>query len=118
VTTDEGRLVIRVNGQERDPAAIWHVKAFTTAGSVVGLSPIQHARQAMGLGLGAEKFAATLFGNSAIPAGVLTTDHRVDQETADRWRARWRQQDRGIAILGDGARFQPVTVSPEESQFL
>jgi HK97 family phage portal protein len=112
------RTIWRIDGQEVDPASIWHVKAFTAPGQILGLSPIQHARQAIGLGLGAEKFAAKLFGESAIPAGVLTTDHRVDQETADHWRARWRQQDRGIAILGDGARFQPITIPPEESQFL
>jgi HK97 family phage portal protein len=119
VTTDDGRLVVRVNGHERDPASIWHVKAFTTPGSVVGLSPIQHARQAVGLGLGgAERFAATLFGNRGIPVGILSTPDYVDQETADHWRARWGQQDRGIAVIGGGAKFQPVTISPQEAQFL
>ena len=112
------RTIWRIDGQEVDPASIWHVRAFSAPGQVLGLSPITHARQAIGLGLGAEKFAATLFGNRGIPAGILSTDQKVDQETADHWRARWRQQDRGIAILGLGARFQPVTVSAEESQFL
>jgi HK97 family phage portal protein len=118
VTTDDGRLVVRVNGAEVDPASIWHVKAFTAPGQVVGLSPIQHARQAVGLGLGAEKFAATLFGNRGIPAGILSTDQDVSPEVAAKWKANWRNQDRGIAILGGGARFQAVTVSAEESQFL
>jgi HK97 family phage portal protein len=118
VTTDDSRLVVRVNGAEVDPASIWHVKAFTTAGSVVGLSPIAHAKQAVGLGLGAEKFAAEVFGTKGIPVGLLSTDRDVDQEMADRWRARWRQQDRGIAVLGGGARFQAVTLSPQETQFL
>jgi HK97 family phage portal protein len=121
VTTDNGRLVVRVNGQERDPASIWHVKAFTTAGSVVGLSPIQHARQAVGLGLGAEKFAAELFGNGAIPAGILSTDQPVSNEVAEHWKARWKAihgHQRDIAVLGGGARFQPVNLAPEESQFL
>ena len=112
------RVIYRVNGEEVDPATIWHVKAFTTAGSVVGLSPIQHARQAIGLGLGAEKFAAKVFGTGGIPVGILSTERDVDQEIADTWRARWRQQDRGIAVLGGGAKFQPVTLPPEASQFL
>jgi HK97 family phage portal protein len=111
-------IVWRLDGQEVDPASIWHVRAYTAPSQILGLSPIQHARQAIGLGLGAEKFAATLFGNRGIPAGILSTDQRVDQEVADNWRARWRQQDRGIAVLGQGARFQAVTVSAEESQFL
>jgi phage portal protein BeeE len=70
----DGRVIWRIDGQEVDPASIWHVRAFTTPGQVLGLSPIGHARQAIGLGIGAEKYAAKFFGQSAIPSGVLTTD--------------------------------------------
>jgi HK97 family phage portal protein len=121
VTAKQGHLVIRVDGQEVEPASIWHVKAFTSAGSVVGLSPIAHARQAVGLGLAVEKFGAQWFGEGATPSGVLTSDQRITSEQAadlkERWNAR-HQGRRGIAVLGDAARFQPVSISPEESQFL
>jgi HK97 family phage portal protein len=119
--TANGAVVYRLDGQEVDPASIWHVRAFTTAGSVVGLSPIAHARQAVGLGLGAEKFAAKLFGESAIPSGVLTSDQDIKQERADQLKARWKAAhagNRDIAVLGNGAKFQAVSISPEESQFL
>jgi HK97 family phage portal protein len=115
------RIIWRIDGQEIDPASVWHVRAFTAPGQVLGLSPIQHARQAIGLGLGAEKWAAKFFGESAIPSGVLTTDHRLDQDHADNLKARWRLAhggNRDIAVLGDGAKFQAVTVSAEEAQFL
>jgi HK97 family phage portal protein len=121
VTTEQGRLVIRVNGEEVDPASIWHVKAYTSAGNVVGLSPIQHARQAIGLGLGAEKFGAQFFGESAIPSGLLTTDQRLLPKDARDLKELWKASHGGrrdIAVLGDGARFQPISVNPEESQFL
>jgi HK97 family phage portal protein len=121
VTTDDGRLVIRVNGHERDPASIWHVKAFTAPGQVVGLSPIQHARQAVGLGLGAEKFASQFFGENAIPSGLLTTDQRLLPKDANELKQAWavrHEGRRGIAVLGGGAKFQAISVSPEESQFL
>jgi HK97 family phage portal protein len=115
------RIIWRIDGQEVDPASIWHVKAFTAPGQVLGLSPIQHARQAIGLGLGAEKWAAKFFGESAIPSGVLTSDQDIRQDRADEIKARWRQRhagNRDIAVLGSGARFQAVTVAPEEAQFL
>jgi hypothetical protein len=73
-STSTAPVDYRVDGQLVDPASIWHVRAFTTPGNVVGLSPIAHARQAIGLGMGAEKYAAKLFGESAIPAGVITTE--------------------------------------------
>jgi HK97 family phage portal protein len=116
-----GRLVWRIDGHEVDPASIWHLRGYTAPGQVLGLSPIQHARQAVGLGLGAEKYAAKLFGDSAIPAGVLTTDQDLKQDRAEEIRQRWEakhQGRRGIAVLGSGARFQAVTIAPEEAQFL
>jgi HK97 family phage portal protein len=115
------RIKIRVDGQEVDPASIWHVKAFTSPGQVLGLSPIGHARQAIGLGLGSERWASKFFGESAIPSGVLTSDQDIKQDRADQLKARWKQShagNRDIAVLGSGARFQAVSVSPEESQFL
>jgi HK97 family phage portal protein len=126
VNVPNGAVEYRVDGQEVDPASIWHVKAYTSAGNVVGLSPIAHARQAIGLGLAVEKFGAEWFGEGAIPIGVPSTPNRVEQKEADNWRARWEfltgsrgaGRRRSIAVLGDGASFQPVTISPEESQFL
>ena len=116
-----GRVIWRVDGQEIDPASLWHIKAYTSPGNVLGLSPIAHARQAIGLGLAVERYGGQWFGEGATPSGVLTSDQRItSQQAADlkeRWLAR-HQGRRGIAVLGDGARFQPVSISPEESQFL
>jgi HK97 family phage portal protein len=119
--TDDGPVLYRVDGQEVDPASIWHVKAFCTAGQVVGLSPIAHAKQAIGLGVAAERYAARFFGDSAIPSGVLTSDQDIKQDRAEQLKARWRDAHGGkrdIAVLGNGAKFQAVTIPPEEAQFL
>jgi HK97 family phage portal protein len=121
VTVPNGAVEYRVDGREVDPADLWHVRAFTTAGSVTGLSPIGHARQAVGLGLGAEKYAAKFFGESAIPSGALTTDQRITDRDARELQERWEfkhQGRRGIAVLGSGARFQAITIPPEQAQFL
>jgi HK97 family phage portal protein len=117
----DNRVIWRIDGQEVDPASIWHVKAFTAPGQVLGLSPIQHARQAIGLGIGAERYAARFFGESAIPSGVLTSDQDIKQDRAEQLKARWKQAHTGhrdIAVLGQGARFQAVTIPPEQAQFL
>jgi HK97 family phage portal protein len=115
------RIIWRIDGHEVDPASIWHVKAFTAPGQVLGLSPIGHARQAIGLGIAAEKYAAKFFGESAIPSGVLTSDQDLKDERAAQIKARWRSlhaDRRDIAVLGSGAKFQAVTIAPEEAQFL
>jgi HK97 family phage portal protein len=117
----DGMVTYRLNGTELDPADVWHVRAYVFPGSVVGLSPIQPARQAVGLGLAAERFGGRWFGDGATPQGVLTSDQRINTEQAEALRDRWDARHKGrrrIAVLGDGAKFQPITVPPEESQFL
>jgi HK97 family phage portal protein len=121
VTVEDGRNVVRVNGDRQDPTDLWHVKAYPFPGSMLGLSPIAYARESIGLGLAAEKYGAKFFGDSAIPSGVLTSDQRIGQPEADNLKARWRQAHQGrreIAVLGGGARFQAITISPDEAQFL
>jgi HK97 family phage portal protein len=120
-TNGQGRRVIRVAGQETDPADLFHVKAFPWPGQLEGLSPIAYAREAIGLGLGAERYGAKFFGESAVPSGVLTSDQRINQADAMDLKARWKafhQGHRDIAVLGSGAKFQAITIPPEEAQFI
>ena len=114
-TNGDGTQVIRVAGEEVPRSALFHVKAFPWPGSLLGLSPIAYARETIGLGLGAEKYGAKFFGDSAIPSGVVTSDQRISQEMADQFKARWKNLHKGkrdIAVLGGGARFQPITIAP------
>jgi HK97 family phage portal protein len=121
VTAEDGRWVIRIAGKEYSRADLFHVKAFPWPGSLLGLSPIAYAREAIGLGLGAERYGAKFFGDSAIPSGVLTSDQRIGKEQAETLKQRWEARHkgkRGIAVLGDGAKFQPITIAPDEAQFI
>jgi HK97 family phage portal protein len=122
VTTDgEGRRVIRVNGEEIPRAELFHVKAYPWPGNLEGLSPIAYAREAIGLGLGAERFGARFFGDGATPQGVLTSDQRINPQQAETLQQRWEARHKGkrkVAVLGDGARFQAITIAPDEAQFI
>jgi HK97 family phage portal protein len=56
-----------------------------------------------------------------VPAGVITTDKRLQDGDAKRIKALWKDAHQGrrdIAVLGDGARFQALTLSPDEAQFV
>jgi HK97 family phage portal protein len=117
----DGTQTIRINGEPYNGADLFHVKAFPWPGSLLGLSPIAYARESIGLGLGAEKYGAKLFGDAAIPSGVLTTDQRIGDAGAADLKARWKNAHQGrreIAVLGGGAKFQPITISPDEAQFI
>jgi HK97 family phage portal protein len=118
--TPDGRVAYRLNGEELVPDNVWHVRAYPFPGSVLGLSPVEYARQTIGLGLAAEKFGAQWFGDGSIPSGVLYVDRDPGKETAKKLKAEWvaaRRNNREPAVLG-GAKFEPISVKPEESQFL
>jgi HK97 family phage portal protein len=113
--------VIRVGGREVDRADLWHVKAYPIAGSILGMSPIAYARESVGLGLAAERFASQFFGEGAVPAGVIEADDpRLQQERADQIMAMWQMRHQGHhrpAILA-GAKYRNISVAPNEAQFV
>jgi HK97 family phage portal protein len=117
--TPDGRVQYRLNGEELVPDNVWHVRAYTFPGTVLGLSPVDYARQTIGLGLGAERFAGQFFADP-VPSGVLYADRDPKADGAKKLQAEWmaaRKANRAPAVL-HGARFEPLSVRPEESQFL
>lgn len=58
--------------------------------------------------------------DSGIPSGVLFTDQPLNQTQADASRTEWqtRQNTRSIAVLGNGTRYQPVAISPVDSELI
>jgi HK97 family phage portal protein len=121
VTTEEGRRVIRIGGQAYDRADLFHVKAYPWPGNLEGLSPIAYARESIGLGLGSERWAARFYGDNATPSGVLTSDQRINPQQAETLQQQWEARHKGkrrIAVLGEGARFQPISVAPADAAFV
>lgn len=56
--------------------------------------------------------------DSGTPSGVLTTDQPLNQAQADKARDSWSQRlsKRGIAVLGNGTRYQQVVMSPVDAE--
>lgn len=120
-TSRYGPLSYRLLSEDVSPADMWHVRAFTTPGAAVGMSPIAYARQAIGLGLAAEEFGARFFGDGAHPTAVVESDQAVTNEQAGELKQRIMQAVHGrreVAVLGAGAKWKTIQVSPDESQFL
>jgi len=112
--------VIRLDGREVDRAELFHVKAFPVAGSILGMSPVAYAREAIGLGVAAEKYGARFFGDSGIPSGYLHSDQEISRQLREDLTSEWRyirQGRRGTALLSK-VKFIPLSIAPEEAQFL
>ena len=102
---------------------IWHVRTFTTD-SLVGLSPISYARQAIGLGLATEEHGARLFSNGTVSSGVLQTDQVLTDEAYKRLKENFQERHQGLSnahkpmILEMGLKWNQISMSAEDAQFL
>ena len=90
---------------------------------LIGLSPIQQARQAIGLARAAERYGSQLFKNSSVPAIALTTPGKVPPEVKTQMRNDLETLTTGsnqhrVAILDNGYTIQTLGMSAEDSQFL
>jgi HK97 family phage portal protein len=101
---------------------IVHYRGLTLNG-YVGISPIGYARESIGLALATEKFGAQLFRNGAKMGGVLTFPTTLSDPAYERLKTSFDAATSGdhahkTAILEDGGKFEKISMSAEDSQFL
>lgn len=117
--------VVMPDGSVRafNQADMLHVPGLSWNG-LLGLSVIRHAAQSIGLGLAAEQFGASFFGNSAAPSGYISIPGALGDEEIKALRTSWYAAYGGIAnanrtaVLFEGGKFERVTIPPDEAQFV
>lgn len=114
--------VYRIGGEEVDRDDIVHFKRYPTTGTAMSLSPIAMAAATIGFALTAEEYGFKYFKDSAMPSGVLTSEatnlpDNVIEHAQKEW-VRTHGGRRLPAVLSGGFKWQAVSVTPEESQFL
>ena len=89
---------------------------------LVGYSPIAMAKNAIGLAIATEEYGAKFFANGAAPSGVLEHPGTIKDPT--KVREAWQSQFGGssnsgkVAVLEEGMKYTPISISPEQAQFL
>lgn len=89
---------------------------------LVGYSPIAMAKNAIGMAIACEEYGAKFFANGATPGGLLEYPGTV--KDPDRVRESWNKGFSGsansnkVAILEEGMKYTPISISPEQAQFL
>jgi HK97 family phage portal protein len=116
-----GEITYRFKGQLVDPSDLWHVRAFRYPGSPLGLSPIQYAAETIGLGLSTRRFGQAYFSDGAMPTGVLRVGQPAGNDMIELLRAHLNRATHGrrqpLIVSGDTS-WTPLSVSPEQSQFI
>lgn len=103
------------------PSEVFHVHGLGFDG-LVGYSPIDMARNAIGTALACEEYGAAFFGNGASPGAVL--EHPGTLKDPNKVRDAWNKAFRGSSnanktvVLEEGMKYTPITIPPEQAQFL
>ena len=111
---DAGQIVLKYED-------VLHIPGLGFDG-LIGYSPIAMAKNAVGLTIAAEEYGSAFMKNGASPGGVL--EHPGVLKNPDRVRESWNEIYRGsnnahkVAVLEEGMHFQPITLKPDELQFL
>ncbi|MBR0456181.1 MAG: phage portal protein [Firmicutes bacterium] len=103
------------------PEDVLHIPGLGFDG-LVGYSPIAMAKNAIGLAIATEEYGSKFFANGAAPSGVL--EHPGVLKDPGKLRDSWTQTFGGssnankIAVLEEGVKYTPISISPNEAQFL
>lgn len=103
---------------------IVHITGLTYPESATGISVISAARNAIGLGLAAEMFGSRFFGSGAHMSGIIEIDADLDKERARQLKESFNASHGGIqnshtvGVLSGGAKWTPISVTPDDAQFL
>ena len=113
-TMDGSTVILR-------PCDVLHVPGLGFDG-LVGYSPIAMAKNAIGMAIACEEYGAKFFANGANPSGVL--EHPGTLKDPGRVRDSWNAAFGGssnahkVAVLEEGMKYTPISISPEQAQFL
>jgi HK97 family phage portal protein len=103
------------------PYDVLHIPGLGFDG-LVGYSPIAMAKNAIGMAIACEEYGAKFFANGAAPSGVL--EHPGTLKDPGRVRESWQATFGGssnaqkVAVLEEGMKYTPISISPEQAQFL
>ena len=102
------------------PDQVLHIPGLGYDG-LIGYSPIAMAKNAIGVSMAAEEFGSTFFANGATPSGLL--EHPGVVKDPEKLRQSWHAQFSGknshnVAVLEEGMTYKPMSVPPNDAQFL
>jgi HK97 family phage portal protein len=132
MVTPEGDVYYSLGGDDlaKCPAGmmapaseIIHDRCVTLWHPLVGVSPIYACGASATQGNRIQGNSALFFENMSRPSGMLTAPGTIDEVTAQRLKAEWEANYSGLnigrlAVLGDGLKYEPMTIPAQEAQLI
>lgn len=128
IELDSGRLAYDVaDGKGRTQRMlqeeIFHIRHRSSDG-VLGVSPVQAAREVLELALSERDHGVHSFRNGTRLSGVLQTDGQIDPGAFKGIQQLWQSAYAGtsnaarVAVLGGGLRFAPMSMTLEDAEWI
>jgi HK97 family phage portal protein len=122
MTDTNGNTVYMVGGNSYTRNEIVHIKLWskpdTTA--LLGEGPIQRHKSVLRSAIDLHNYADNWFKTSAVPTGTLTTTEFLSEDIAKSNKQAFieSQQERSVAVLSSGLKYDSISLDPKEAQFL
>lgn len=100
-----------------------HVRTRSDDG-LVGIAPIDAAREALGSAIATQEYSARLFSNDARPGGVLKHPGKLSDEAHKKLKDSWEtahagvQQAHRVAVLEEGLSWEQIGLRADQAQLL
>lgn len=123
VSIDEtGKIYYQYKSKKYSSRDIKHLKLWTNpiSTSVLGEGPIQRHKSVLRSALDLHKYADNWFKQAAVPTGTLTTSEFLSADVAKQNKQAFieSQQERSVAVLSSGLKYDSIALDPEQAQFL
>jgi HK97 family phage portal protein len=102
---------------------VYHLKGLSHNG-IHGMNVIDIMKDALGVGMAAQQFGGRFFGQGSNAGGILMIPGSFNDEKIRNTINAWEQMTQGlqkahkVALLQDGAKFQQLTITNDQAQFL
>ena len=99
---------------------IWHLKLF--GNGIVGLSPLDQARNSLGISMGAEESVNRLSNNNFKQGGFLSIDKILNKDQRAKFKEKFDDvtsgKEEALKVLEAGMKFTPTSMNPKDVQLL
>jgi HK97 family phage portal protein len=121
-----GRKLFHYEGEEKVLTSdeVMHLTDLLEPGAIVGMSRVDRLREALGLGIALQDFAATFFGQGVsgsmvveVPGNITPDQARQLSDSMSNRHGGWRKSGRA-AVLSGGATVKDMSVQNDQSQFI
>jgi HK97 family phage portal protein len=121
-----GRKLFHYEGEEKVLTSdeVMHLTDLLEPGHIVGVARVDRLREALGLGIALQNFAAAFFGQGVtgsliaeVPGNITPDQAKQLSDSMSNRHGGWRKSGR-VPVLSGGATLKDVSVKNDQSQFI